>query len=77
MQQEAVSGHVLFLQLLQQQYVRFSFSPIIGRLTCLHLSALPGWPPLEAVQPVCKKLLIHHFLQWQRWIKQRYLEGNT
>lgn len=76
MQQEAVSGHFLFLH-LQQQYLPFSFSPIIGSLTRLHLSALPRRPPLEAVQPVCKKLLIHHFLQWQRWIKQPYLEGNT
>lgn len=43
----------------------------------LHLSALPPRPPLEAMQPVCRKLLIHHFLQWQWRIKRPYLERNT
>lgn len=62
---------------LQQQNLPFSFSPLIGSLTRLHLSALPRRTPLEAVQPVCKKLLIHHILPWQRWIKRPYLEGNT
>lgn len=76
MQQDAISGHFLLLH-LQQQYLPFSFSPTIGSLSRLHLSALPCRPPLEAVQPVCKKWLIHHILQWQSWINRPYLKGNT
>lgn len=58
-------------------YLPFSFPPNIGSLTSPHLSALPRRPHLEAVQHVCKKLVIHHFLQWLCWIKRLFLEGNT